>query len=79
MAFYILLLKEREDTTSVVYRFGPHEELLGRLQLDKISGMVTEIEAVPTGNSEVFFPRAAVKIRQHWREGGFPEKSCWAS
>lgn len=79
MAFYVLLVKESEDDTSVVYGFGPHEEKLGRLQLDKTSGVVKEIEPAPTNNAEALFPRAAVKIRQHWREGNFPEKSCWAS
>ncbi len=78
MAFYILL-KESEDATSVVYGFGPHEEKLGRLLLDKTSGTVKEIEPAPINNPEAFFPRAAVKIRQHWREGSFPDKTCWAS
>jgi hypothetical protein len=79
MAFYVLLLKEIEDATSVVYSFGPHEEMLGRLWLDKTSGEVKEIEPTPTQNPEAFFPRAAVKLRQYWREGSFPEKGCWAS
>ena len=79
MAFYVLLLKESEDDTSVVYGFGTHEEKLGRLQLDKTSGVVKEIEPPPTSESEVLFPRAAVKLRQHWKKGSFPEKRCWAS
>jgi hypothetical protein len=79
MAFYILLVKESEDEQTVVYRFGPNEEKLGCLLLDKTSGMVKELEPVPTSTSEVLFPRAAVKLRQHWKEGNFPEKSCWAS
>lgn len=79
MAFYVLLLKESEDESSVIYSFGPHEEELGRLQLIKADGVVREIEPVPTENSEAFFTRAAVKLHQHWQKGHFPEKSCWAS
>lgn len=79
MAFYILLLKESEDEEKVVYRFGPNEEKLGRLQLNKLSGEVKEIEPTPTDNSSALFPRAASKIYLHWNEGNFPEESCWAS
>lgn len=79
MAFYVLLLKESEDNNDVVYRFGAHEEKLGRLRLDKTSGLVDELDPAPTDNCRAFFTRAAVKVRQHWRERVFPEKSCWAS
>lgn len=79
MAFYILLLKESEDDNKVVYRFGPNEEELGRLQLDKLTGEVKEIEPAPTDNSSALFPRAATKIYQHWKEENFPHQSCWAS
>jgi hypothetical protein len=79
MAFYVLLLKESEDESSVIYSFGPHEEKLGRLQSKKADGVAREIEPVPTDNSEAFFTRAAVKLHQYWQKGDFPEKSCWAS
>lgn len=79
MATYVLLLKDIENDNSVVYKFGFHEEQLGKILLDKATGTVKEIEPLPTDNSDLLFPRAAVKIRQHWREGKFPEKSCWAS
>lgn len=79
MAFYVLLVKESEDDKTVIYSFGSNEEKLGRLQLDKTSGVVKEIVPAPTNNSEALFPRAAVKLRQHWKDGSFPEKSCWAS
>lgn len=79
MAFYVLLLKESEDDNKVVYRFGPNEEELGRLQVDKLTGKVKEIEPAPTYNSSALFPRAATKIYRHWKEGNFPEQSCWAS
>jgi len=76
---YILLLKELEDETRVTYRFGPDEQHLGRLQLTKADGEVSELEAVPGETGDDLFTRAAVKLRQHWRAGSFPEKSSWAS
>jgi hypothetical protein len=79
MAFYVLILKDKEDENGVTYRFGPNEHHLGSLWLDKSNGEVEELEKIPTNNSQAFFQGAAVKVRQHWRKGFFPEKTCWAS
>ena len=79
MAFYILITKEKEDESSVIYRFGSHEDRLGSLWLDKLSGEVKELQKTPEQNSQAFFQRAAVKVWQHWKKGSFPEKTCWAS
>jgi len=79
MAFYVLLLKEQENDKEVVYQYGPEETCLGRITLSKADGSVTELEPAPGGNSEDLFIRAAMKVRQHWRDGVFPDKSCWAS
>ena len=76
---YILLLKELEDQVRVTYRFGPDEQHLGRLQLNKADGEVVELEPVPGQTGQAMFTRAAVKLRQQWRAGSFPEKSSWAS
>jgi hypothetical protein len=79
MAFYVLILKDKEDETGVTYRFGSHEDHLGSLWLDKSSGEVKELQKTPDHNSQAFFQRAAVKVRQYWKKGFFPEKTCWAS
>ncbi len=79
MAFYVLLLKEDEDDKAVVYKFGPHEAVFGRLRLDKATGVVDELDPVIAPNSKALFVRATVKARQHWREHRFPERSSWAS
>ncbi|OUL29565.1 hypothetical protein [Nostoc sp. 106C] len=79
MAFYVLILKDKEDDTGVTYCFGPNEDHLGSLWLDKSSGEVKELQETPTQNSQALFQRAAVKVRQYWKKGLFPEKTCWAS
>ncbi|MGB3401137.1 MAG: hypothetical protein WBA77_00440 [Microcoleaceae cyanobacterium] len=79
MAFYIILLKEIESADRVIYRFGPNENQLGILELNKNDGKVKVLEPAPTDNSSALFPRAAAKVHQHWREGNFPQKSSWAS
>lgn len=37
MALYVLLLKEYEDDESVVYKFGPIENPMGKMKLNKIT------------------------------------------
>lgn len=79
MAFYVLLMKEQENEREVVYKHGPRETSLGRIMLNKCDGSVTELEPAPAGDSEHLFMCAAVKLRQHWRDGASPQWSCWAS
>lgn len=79
MAFYILLLKESENKEQVTYKFGPNENQAGLLRLDKITGLVEEIEPPPVNNSSAFFHRAGAKIHLCWKQGKFPEKTSWAS
>lgn len=76
---YVLILKHDENDQQVTYYFGPNEQQLGLLRLNKQSGEVDELQAVPGESSDAFFTRAAVKVRQHWKQGLFPEKTCWAS
>lgn len=79
MAVYVLIVKDKEDDMGVTYRFGPHEDHLGTLWIDKSTGEVKEVEKTPANNPQAIFQRAAVKIWQHWKQGVFPEKTCWAS
>jgi hypothetical protein len=76
---YILLLKLEEDAAQVTYRFGPDEQHLGALRLNKADGEVEQLEPVPGQDGPALFTRAAVKIRQHWKQGAFPERTSWAS
>ena len=76
---FVLLLKDTEDDLQVTYRFGPDEQHLGALQLNKADGEVVELQAVPGETGQAMFTRAAVKLRQHWKQGAFPDKSSWAS
>jgi hypothetical protein len=81
MARYVVILKESENDERVIYRFGLNEESLGRLQIHKSNGDVEELEPIPlpVKNSQAFFSPAAVKLRQHWQVGVFPEVTSWAS
>ena len=52
MALYTLLVKVEEDDRSVSYRFGPDEARMGLVELDKVNGLVRELEPVPGATSQ---------------------------
>jgi hypothetical protein len=79
MAFYIMLVKESEDEQGVVYQFASDFDHLGKIYLDKSNGEIKKIQQLSDQQSEHLFTRAGVKLRQHWKAGFFPDKTCWAS
>ncbi|ASS91427.1 MULTISPECIES: hypothetical protein [Aeribacillus] len=83
MASYVLLLKEYEDDETVVYKFGPNEEIMGKIELNKITRKFSELESLPDQNipSKFYFDRAAQRLAVCLvREGGiFPERTAFES
>ncbi|KRV46075.1 MULTISPECIES: hypothetical protein [Bacillus] len=83
MASYVLLLKEFESKDAVIYRFGPNENSMGKIELNKLTRKVSEIEAIPDENipSKFYFDRAAQRLAVCLiREGGvFPERTAFES
>ncbi len=80
MGTYVVLLKEREDENVVVYRYGRHEDHMGKIQLDKRTERFSELEPVPAAPraSRRLFDAAATRIALLWREGGgFPERAVY--
>lgn len=64
MAVYVLLLKEYEDEEKVIYKYGPNEEILGKIQYDKKLDKIIEIKPIVKEgvSNEFYFRRAAQKI-----------------
>ncbi len=83
MASYVLLLKEHEDDEKVVYKFGPNEDVMGKIELNKTTRKISEIESLPDPNipSKFYFDRAAQRLVVCLvREGGkFPERTAFES
>jgi len=83
MASYVLLLKEYEDEETVVYKFGPNEEIMGRIELNKITGKFSEVKSLPDQSlsTKFYFDRAAQRLAICLvREGGiFPERTAFES
>lgn len=83
MASFVLLLKEHEDESVVIYKFGPNEQQMGRIELNKITNVFAELESVSDqkGSSKFYFNRAAQRLaRCVGKEGGvFPDKAAFES
>jgi len=79
MAFLVLLKKISETPEVAEYSYGPSEEVVGRVQIDKYSGEVSLLQLAPGDTQQALFTRAAWKLEEHWEEGQFPDTSCWAS
>lgn len=79
MAVYVLLLKEYEDEEKVIYKYGPNEEITGKIEYNKKSNKIIEIEPIiKEGISNDFYiKRAAQKLAviSVRANGIFPEKT----
>ncbi|MOA60084.1 hypothetical protein D3C78_1848770 [compost metagenome] len=66
MASFVLLLKEMENEERVVYKFGPNENVMGRIELNKITRKFAELEPIPDPNiSTKFILTGLHKSYQH--------------
>jgi hypothetical protein len=79
MAFYIDIKKASETGDEVTYRYSSVDGKFGEFVIKKSSGEI-QIKRLAAGDeNENLFRRAAHKITKHFREGEFPESTCWAS
>lgn len=83
MGAFVLLLKDYEDESVVIYRYGPKEDIMGKIQLNKETRMFAELEPInnPKHSNQFYFDRAAQRMaRCLVKEGGiFPEKLTFES
>ena len=83
MASFVLLLKEFEDEERVIYRFGPNEQVMGKIELNKNKETILEIEPVlnASNESKFYFDRAAQRLARclYNENAQFPEKTTFES
>ena len=79
MAFYIDIVKIKEDDTHAEYEFSTSENNVGIIVIRKSDGHVSEVVPAPDDNLGRIFERAAWALMRHWKKGEYPEKTCWAS
>lgn len=54
------------------------KEVAGKLKIDKKNGDVYTLELAESDNG-MYAQRASWALIKHWKDGEFPEKTCWAS
>ena len=79
MAVYILLLRDYEDDEKVIYKYGPNEDAMGKIEYNKKYNKFIEIEPIiKEGISNDFYIKrvaqklALISVREN---GIFPEKT----
>lgn len=79
----MLLLKESEDDETVVYKFGPNELTMGKIELNKKTRKFSELETLPDPPipAKFYFDRAAQRLVVCLvKEGGkFPDRTAFES
>ena len=82
MATYVLIIKEYEDDSSIVIRYGPEESRLGKAVIKKLTKSYKEIEPVPNTETKFYFNCAVGKVIKHLMNNTgqeFPEIDFYAS
>lgn len=82
MACYVLIIKEEDQPDYVVYRFGPDEEVFGRLKFEKEKQTFTLLNPIPDASlsTDFFLHRACQKIAGTYAASHrFPERMVYSS
>jgi hypothetical protein len=83
MGRLVQLWKCRESTTVVAYLYGDRRETAGELEIDKESGRVSLICAVPGYGAQrswfLFGQLAEAKARHMFQRNAYPEEDCAAT
>ena len=78
MALSTVLLKVEEDERSVRYRFGPDQDRMGLVELDKVRGLVRELEPVPGVSTQTDLSNARKQLLRLLAKGkGFPDVTAY--
>jgi len=79
MGMYVMIRKKADDEVHAEFEFGPNENRLGRIRIDKASGEMVVLKDVPDDTKSIYSTLAQRKIHLHWKDGEYPDATCWAS
>jgi hypothetical protein len=81
MSLYVIIEKEYEDEAKVIYHYGPNQESLEKLEINKETKQVAKIET-GVNHPNYYYLKAAAKIFKHNKENPndmYPKKLVYAS
>jgi hypothetical protein len=82
VATYVLMLKVYEDSEKVIFKFGPNEERMGKVEMNKITKAYNENEPIPGIQSSFYFNCTVSKLLRYLKENEgneFPDRMFYAS
>lgn len=77
MAILIQINMVAEFPDSLIYEFGPVEEIIGRVSLNKSDGQVELFDMVPGAKNciDSYLSRVAIVLARHHASGEYPERT----
>lgn len=79
MAIYVEIRKESESDSDCIYRYVAADGTLGRVKVSKTDGETKPVEIAAGDQDQRRYLLVARKLLLHFREGNFPDETCWAS
>ncbi len=80
MAIYVGIKRVNSNDEYAEYSFGPNDDELGRLRINKHSGEIEVLEEVAGDETKRKYSVCAIrKLTLHFRSNEFPEVTCFAS
>ena len=79
MAIYVEIRKESESDTDCTYRYLAADGTVGRVKVSKTDGKTEPVEIADGDQDQRRFMLVSRKLLLHFREGNFPDETCWAS
>jgi hypothetical protein len=76
---YVRIKRTIDSIESAEYSFTADDVEFGQLRIDKNTGDVALIRALPGDDRGMLYVRAAAKLRKELRNGALPELTEWAS
>lgn len=79
MAIYVTIYKISETDSFAVYEYGPNEDRVGQIQINKETGDIEILSNVPGDVKMTYSLCAKRKLFLHWQNKEFPDKTCFAA
>jgi len=79
MAVYVEIRKERESDKGFIYNYAASDGSVGRLEVSTSDGSSEPVELASGDPEGRLYALAAYKLLKHYRDGEFPDETCWAS
>lgn len=79
MGVYVEIRKDQETDAHCIYRYTAPDGSVGLVELSKFDGSSKLLKLAEGDADQRRYLLVARKLLLHFREGQFPDETCWAS